>query len=117
MIDINNSQRYYAGVYYEVPRMLGSVEMLYDGRKYIRPAAAAVALRCDLSDLLNALSSHKKAVYKNYGASALAKYGNLNFNAHAQDSVYLDGWVSFFRCFKDDMSKDLVKCLEKESAA
>ena len=117
IIDINNSQSYYTGNTYEATLMLESVETLYNGRKYIRPVAAAVALKCDLGDLLKALSKHKKAVCRTYGTNALDKYGNKNFIISPQDKIYLDGWASFFRCFDDDLSKDLVKYLEKENAA
>jgi hypothetical protein len=97
--------------------MLESIETLYDGRKYIRPVAIETVLKCDFIELLNALSKHKRAVYQLFGAEALDKYGNRNFDAHSQDKIYLEGWVSFFKCFDDDLSKDLVEALEKENAA
>ena len=53
-------------------------------------------------DLMTALEKHKRAI-----GSLLhdGNYGNCNYEVHAMDKVYLQGWLNFLslQCFDDSL--------------
>lgn len=91
-----------------------SIKSLYNGEKYITPAAMSIILDCTCSDLFNALSEHKRAIGK---LLLDGNYGNCNYEVHAGDCVKLQGWVNFLSlpCFAD--SAEAAKAVEIISAA
>lgn len=94
-----------------------SIRSLYNGENYINPAAMAIILGCDMFELMEALSKHKRYL-ATVDISCLDKYGNRNFEVHAKDMTSLQGWINFLSldCFSDSLeAKIVVDCLKKAS--
>ncbi|MBR6289206.1 MAG: hypothetical protein IKR19_07725 [Acholeplasmatales bacterium] len=84
------------------------------GKKYINPAAMASILGCDMFELMSALEQHKRAI----GELLLdGNYGNANYEVHASDKVYLQGWINFLGldCFSDSREAVAVVAALKET--
>ena len=86
-----------------------ALKKLYNSKKYITPAGMAGLLDCDMFELMEALEQHKRAI-----GSMLrdGNYGNRNYEVHAVDKVYLQGWINFLslKCFSD--SREAKRALE-----
>lgn len=80
----------------------GIVKELYNGKKYITPAAMCGLLDCDMFELMAAVEQHKRAI-----GNLLrdGNYGNCNYEVHADDKIYLQGWINFLSlpCFSDSL--------------
>jgi hypothetical protein len=90
-----------------------SIKELYNGKKYITPAGMSIILNCDMFELMEALEQHKRAI----GRMLLdGDYGNSNYEVHAGDKVYLQGWINFLslKCFSDSREAvEVVKLLKE----
>lgn len=88
-----------------IPITIGLSIKDYCGKKYIAPAAMASILGCDMFDLMSALEQYKRAI------------GNVIYEVHAIDEVYLQDWINFFGldCFSDFREAVAVVAALKET--
>ena len=87
-----------------------ALKKMYNGKKYITPAGMAGLLDCDMFELMDVVEQHKRSI--DTKLLRVGNYGNCNYEVHASDKVYLQGWINFLSlpCYSD--SREVKRALE-----